>query len=541
VQHRQRHVQFGVKIAPNASKQDTPERKEIAELLISAGTSPNTRSKMGNTPLSSACGNGLVESARVLLSHGADSRNRSNDGGTPLHFACAGGCLPIVTQFLEEDPQRINETTNSGLTPFDFAWRAKKKNVMVFLLTNHWEGMNQEKMKKRKGFRELVSRLGVLPLAKQLFDAHWEEMKKIRPGPKQQRIEELEAEAALLRLMVKKGKTEVIEFLLSQLDPRREPIEVVRMFEDLLWLACEQARVNTFGCLLKAYLIGRGLNRRRGEFLDDPPTCAQKLLHLACERGHLEMVKMIFESGTKEVAVNDSIEDSSPLTCAIYSGNPDLVRFLLFDMMANPNKVRGNNTVLQHMLLAKLFPQARLEIVQAALKAGAFINVALPGTQAPLALAVHQDDCTPELVSLLLQNGAKVESSLRWKVEQQAVTYLDPCAAEVMRVLIPGLRSTKGLNNVDKIIVESLTNCLDLWRDGTLRERSLEEEIAGLQSQMQLGIELLKEHVVEDYGDPTAYKEWEVFFLGCWAYYWALRKPSPNAPLADSFFSYIKP
>jgi len=539
-----------VKIASNASKQDTPERKEILELLISAGTSPNTRSKMGNTPLSSACGNGLVESARVLLSHGADSRNRSNDGGTPLHFACAGGCLPIVAQFLEEDPSRINEATNSGVTPFDFAWRAKKKKVMVFLLTNHWEAMNQEVLKKRKGFRELVSRLGVLPLAKQLFDAYWVEMKKIRPGPKQQQQEALDAEVALLRLMVKKGKSEVVDFLLSQMDPRREPRGVFWMFEELLNLACQalHIHVDTFGCLLKAYLKVRGLNRRRGEFLDDPPTFAQKLLHLACEKGNLEIVKMIFESGTKEVAVNDSIEESSPLTCAIDSGNADLVRYLLFEMKANPNKVLADLTVLQHILGAKVAPQARLEMVQAALKAGAFIHLTLPGTQAPLLLAVHNEDCTPELISFLLQNGAKVESCVRWTVVLQAERSIDPCTHEVMRVLIPALRSasSKGLNNVDKLIVGSLTECVSRWRDDIIYADYCgvmppAAEDRDLQSQIQLGVEELKEVSVEEDGDAAIYKKWEVFFLGCWEYYWTLRKASPNAPLPDSFFHFIKP
>jgi ankyrin repeat protein len=68
------------------------DRREIADLLITAGAKINTKGKYGNTPLHLAD----VNTARLLLSAGADLEARNEDGGTPLHRATIFGRTAVV-------------------------------------------------------------------------------------------------------------------------------------------------------------------------------------------------------------------------------------------------------------------------------------------------------------------------------------------------------------------------------------------------------------------------------------------------------------
>ena len=518
----------------NLHEQNTLERKEIVEILLKAGCSPNIRSKMGNTPFYAACGNGLTESARVLLAHGADSQNRSNDGGTALHFACAGGSIPLVTLLVEQDPTKINETNNAGLVPFEFAWRAGKKEVMKFLLTNYWEKIDQERLRKKKGFFHLVCLLGLLPVVKQLHQLDLQQQKQQKQQQKQQQAQRgqqqrqqqqqqqkgvikipLEEAAKLfwynrnsklpVDYAVKKGHTEIVEYLVNQKAP---------IIEELLRVACHKRRVETFGYLLSKYLEKRGLNRRRDP--DDPSdSLLHELLDTACSVGCVGICKIILQSGSREISVNDSIGQSCALFSALLLHNAEVVRCLLFEMNANPNKMMGQRTLLQAIFDGPKLYLDKIEMIRMLLEAGSFVNLAMPGTRPPLYLAL-KNNYSAQTIESLLQHGAKVEPCIsRFKTLA--------CSSEVMKHLLPGLKAVRGPGKVEAFELQSFTARLKDIR----RYRIDEAEIA---SQIRLVVEAMKETEEVERVEPP-----ERFFVAAWTRFWLLRRDNPLQN--GSFFS----
>jgi ankyrin repeat protein len=63
---------------------------QTAEILRDNGAHPNLHGGIGRTPLHSAAYYGKIEMVQVLLKYEADVNARTEDGGTPLHFASKG-------------------------------------------------------------------------------------------------------------------------------------------------------------------------------------------------------------------------------------------------------------------------------------------------------------------------------------------------------------------------------------------------------------------------------------------------------------------
>jgi ankyrin repeat protein len=63
---------------------------QTAEILRDNGAHPNLHGAVGRTPLHSAAFYGNIEMVQVLLKYEADVNARTSDGGTPLHLASKG-------------------------------------------------------------------------------------------------------------------------------------------------------------------------------------------------------------------------------------------------------------------------------------------------------------------------------------------------------------------------------------------------------------------------------------------------------------------
>jgi len=61
--------------------------KEVAQLLISAGSDTNTKDKYGRTPLHYSAGEGHKEFVELLITKGADVNAKEGDDQTPLDWA----------------------------------------------------------------------------------------------------------------------------------------------------------------------------------------------------------------------------------------------------------------------------------------------------------------------------------------------------------------------------------------------------------------------------------------------------------------------
>mmetsp|Transcript_8334 Transcript_8334/g.24843 ORF Transcript_8334/g.24843 Transcript_8334/m.24843 type:complete len:321 (-) Transcript_8334:12-974(-) len=125
------------------------------------------------------------------------------------------------------------------------------------------------------------------------------------------------------------------------------------------------------------------------------------VLHTACRRGHVAIVRMALEDG---VDVNGTREGVTPLLVACDRGHSD-VATLLLDRGADPNRASSEG-------LTPLMAACTLDLIDAAttlLERGAEVDLQSPGGVTALIIASIRGQVAA--VQLLLDNGATVDLS----------------------------------------------------------------------------------------------------------------------------------
>ncbi len=128
-------------------------------------------------------------------------------------------------------------------------------------------------------------------------------------------------------------------------------------------------------------------------------------LSYACDRGHLEVVKLLVENGA-DLNVRDTFYGASPLSWAASKGHADLVRYLL-DKGADA----GKDAALRMGISG-----GHTDIVEAALKRGGFSPEALTA-----ALAQATKAGRAEIVELLKKAGAKEPPKADFQVDAETL------------------------------------------------------------------------------------------------------------------------
>lgn len=130
-------------------------------------------------------------------------------------------------------------------------------------------------------------------------------------------------------------------------------------------------------------------------------------LHVACEGGHLHVVKLLVENGAVVDAVAITNQDT-PLILAVSSGNVDIVKFLVQNSASLDTKnCYGNTALLQ---AAK---DGYYEICDELLNAGADISVVNNKGSSALHLCCYGENKKEhkiDLVRLLTKSGASVNA-----------------------------------------------------------------------------------------------------------------------------------
>ena len=112
--------------------------KEMAELLLDHGadvneTGPNYTDRM--PPLILAAKHGFKAVAEVLLAHKADVNVKAPGGETPLHVAVANGFMAVAELMLSHGAD-INARTTAGQTPLHLAATAGNTTVIGWLIAH---------------------------------------------------------------------------------------------------------------------------------------------------------------------------------------------------------------------------------------------------------------------------------------------------------------------------------------------------------------------------------------------------------------------
>ncbi len=300
-----------------------------------------------------ACQKGNLEAIKDLYAQGMDLCTPNLLDNSAVVLACAYGHADVVAYMLSLPGMRESVGIDTG-------------NYLV------WGHVDQHKH---------------LQVLKLLVDAGASQ----RANPKQK--------FAVLRMAIQAGYREVVSYLLS-LPEMREDAVINYLSENdkeysLIFSACVHGQLDVIHLLVKAganlsdenfkihtafykaiekghagvvdYLLKLNSGGEQGQISDQLDL--EDTLLFACEKGHLEVVKLLIQAGANLFEKNEGQENI--LSRAIVSGNASLVRYLLaLDGMLDPMVINAVSESGYTPLLQAIF-YGNLDIVKLLMRAGA--------------------------------------------------------------------------------------------------------------------------------------------------------------------------
>jgi len=346
-------------------------RTDIAKLLVERGAEFNTKDTFGNTHLSIATKRGHKDIIQFLIKQGADV-NELIDGKDPiLIWAIKNNRTDIAKLFIERGAE-VNAKDIFGNTPFDgdpiLIWAIKNDDIeLAKLLIEKGADVN------------IAGEYGKTPLI----------------------------------VAAEKGHKDIVQLLIDR-------GANVAGNHILIW-AIENNHVD-----FAKLLIESGAKVNAKDIFGKTP------LSMAAKKGHKDIVELLIEQGANvdgdpiliwaiennhvdwlnfliEKNANVNVQDNSgktPLIIAAQSGHTEVVQ-LLIDRDANVN-VQDNygNTPL-----SMAAEKGNKEIVKLLIEKGADVNGGHSFRKAPL-----MQTCDPEIMTLLLLNGANYEDTGQRKI-----------------------------------------------------------------------------------------------------------------------------
>ena len=335
----------------------------IVKMLLSHGADPNSADDENSSPLHAATLDGHIDVVRHLLTMGADLNLRDTELQAPLCDAALEGCEDVVECLLEAgaDPDAANSTNRMPL--FDACSNGHNGVVQSLLAagadlnarddtgrtpifeacSNGWDGVVRELISNSD--LRVRNNLGCTALDVATAGDH------------------LNSET--VRLLTQ-NERELVNTPNNKGDSDERLLEASRSGR-----VREVQKLLDAGANVDTCSNGVACKGTVGERGGGTP------LSLACEGGHLGVVKMLLSRGADPNAADD--EHSSPLHAAALDGHIDVVRHLL-TMGADPNL---RDTELQTPLCDAAL-EGHGDIVECLLEAGADPDVTDSTNQTPL-------------------------------------------------------------------------------------------------------------------------------------------------------------
>ena len=255
-------------------------RLDIVSCLVEHGADVNARDNSGTTPLMETCSNGHINVATYLVEHGANIHLQDKDGDTCLHYAAEGGHVEVVSKLLavgaKENQDYVNARNNSGTSPLMETCSNGHMNVATYLV-EHGASIH---LQDEDGDTCLhyAARGGHVDVVSQLLAV---------------------------------GAKENQDYVNARNNCGSTP----------LMITCSNGHMN-----VATYLVKHGANIHLQD--EDGDTC----LHLAAEKGHVEVVSKLLALGEKENpdyvnARNNS--GTSPLMLTCSNGHMNVATYLV--------------------------------------------------------------------------------------------------------------------------------------------------------------------------------------------------------------------
>ena len=306
----------------------------------------------GWTPLINAINIGCMDIINLLLQHPNIDPNQCdyNDDYTPLHHSMIGNRLDIFNALLTHEKIDVNKVDVDGVTCiYKACCHSHLQDRVMFIqgllahhnidvdkktLTGyaplHLVGKNQQDV-----YRLLLDHKdidinirdndGCTPLMKALMKNETDLISQLLSHP---RIDvTVAANDGQTAISIAENKMEVLDELLGHLD---EDTQAIYKSRSRLWDCCRHGYVDQLETILQeASFTTEDLNRR------DPD--GRTGLHLACDAGHTEVVRLLLAHPSTYVS-------TEPLRSACTNGQTEVVRLLLAHPGMNVNRADEDDT-----------------------------------------------------------------------------------------------------------------------------------------------------------------------------------------------------
>ena len=315
----------------------------------------NHEDSHGKTPFVLALENEKDEVMLILISEfGCDPTNiKGRYGVSPLHVACKKGNLSLVRTLIRDYHADINHEDSHGKTPFVLALKYEKDEVMLVLISEY--GCDPTNIKGR-GISPLhvACKKGNLSLVRTLIHDYHADLNDKDPFGKTPFTLALEYE-----------RDEVMLVLINEFGYDPSKIKY-----SLLLIACKKGNFSLLKTLVYDYHMDLNdkdcLNFKMAlenesdeialglfDYGYDPKAKdehGRSLLHIACEKGRLGVVRALILNQHLELDDQDS-DGNTPLVLAAKNGREEVVLASINEFGCDPNNKDSKGRSLLHVAL----------------------------------------------------------------------------------------------------------------------------------------------------------------------------------------------
>ena len=299
---------------------------------LNEGADVNKKDEQGHTPLHISARNGSNKVGEVLIERGAKVDAKDNEGRTPLHLAARNGHAPMVDLLLAKKAT-VDSRDNQRRTPLHHAASERGNDTALVLLSKaaavdakDKKGWTPLYLASLNNFPKMVELLinkggnvnpatGPSPLMGATRDGHIQvvnlllDYKAKVHGPPN-------APKTPLHLAAEKGYPQIAELLIAN---KAAPNRKDAKGQTPIYYATYNDRLQVIEILTKAE-VDVNQTIREGT-----------LLHLAAERGSVQVTRLLLENGVKLEAKN--AKGLKPLDVAVKHGNQNIADMITREMI----------------------------------------------------------------------------------------------------------------------------------------------------------------------------------------------------------------
>ncbi len=331
-------------------------KQDIVQLLIQHGANPNAKDEYSKTPFNEAIIRNHIDIVKLLISK-ADLNAKDEHGETPLHYVVKKNKQDIV-QLLIQHGADLNDKDKRGRTPLDAAITYDHLNI-VRILINSGAKINNNTLlyAAKKGDKDMIESLILRDASINVLDDAWETPLHIAVRQNNTDITQLlllnkanvniqdsDNETPLhiaarqnnediinllifyranvnvqnsigetpLHIAIKQDNENITESLISNGANIDNKLDLLRKFTDK-------------GCIkvVKLLIDNKGIDLNA----KDENNKGNTLLHVAAEKNHEDIARLLIENGADIDAQNNN--GYLPLDYAISCGSADIVQLLI--------------------------------------------------------------------------------------------------------------------------------------------------------------------------------------------------------------------